>query len=209
MFIKYKNKIKICVISIILLFVNIVLSQNNRTLFAVGTSFIDDSFTSNYMPLNIDEQWQIGKFPSYISFSSTIDRNTNLGFAISNNDYSVGKLVNGSYLTKKKEYLAIDVLFQYKIIDRSYSFSDWSFFEPFINLGIGSTKLGKLDFITLNYGFGFYLWIPKAIGCNCSWNNNDVSDFGFIINTLGKSSIKQNVNGNQIQHSIGVCYRFY
>jgi hypothetical protein len=208
MFIINKNKIKICIVSLILFSVNITLSQNSRTILAIGANFIDDSFTSNYNPLNIDEQWQIGKIPSYISISSTIAKNTNLGFAISTNDYSVGKLVNGSYLTEKMDYLAIDILFQYKIIDRSNNFSDWSFFEPYINLGIGSTKLGNSDFITLNYGFGFYLWIPKAVGCNCSWNNKEVSNFGFIFNTIGKSSFKQNSDGNQIQHSIGICYQF-
>lgn len=208
MFILNKNNIKNFVVSLILLSFNIALSQNNHTILAIGASFIDDSFTSSYKPLNIDEQWQIGKIPSFISVSSTIAKNTNLGFAISTNDYSVGKLVNGSYITEKTDYLAIDILVQYKIIDRSYNFSNWSFFEPFINIGVGSTKLGKSDFITLNYGFGFYLWIPKAVGCNCSWNNNEVSNFGLIINTIGKSSFKQNTDGNQIQHSLGICYRF-
>jgi hypothetical protein len=187
---------------------NLTFCQNNSTILAIGTSVIDDSFTSNYKPLNIDEQWHVGKIPSHLSISSTLLKNVNLGFTISKNNYRVGKLVNGSNLSQEIDYLAFDILLQYKIIDRINNLSSWSFFEPFVNLGVGSTKLGKSEFITINYGFGFYLWIPIDSGCNCSWNKSQVSNFGIIINTIGKSSFKQNIDGNQIQHSLGICYRY-
>jgi hypothetical protein len=171
-------------------------------------NIVEDSFTSTYNPFNISESWNIGKIPSFVSFSSEIIDRTFLEVQISSNEYQKGKFVNGKILQTNNKYFSIDLLAKYKLFDPYDNILNTSLIDPFISLGIGNTRIEKLEFTTLNYGFGMYLWMPKSRYCNCSFDGNTGGNFGFLISTLAKSSLKQDIYGNQIQHVFGLVYRF-
>lgn len=189
-----------------------VYSQSNvlnyQLTVAIGSNVIDDTFTANYNPFNVNEQWNIGKLPSYFSVSSEFSEKTALEIMVSTNAYKKGKLVNGTLLDTKKDYFALDVFFQYKLLGRYSNFINNEILDPFIKIGMGETKIESSSFFTINYGLGAYIWLPAFSNCNCALDGNSSSKIGIIIGTTGKSSFQQKVDGNQIQHAIGVCYRF-
>lgn len=182
-------------------------SQNKSTIIGIGTNIIDDTFTANYKPFNISEQWNIGSTPSYLTISSELIKRTFIVFSISTNEYKKGKLVNGNTIVKNMDYFAIDLLLHYQLLDPNNTTTRWSFFDPFVTLGVGKTKLDATEFKTVNYGFGFYIWIPKSKNCDCSLRSNEIKNWGIIFSTMGKSSFDQKLYGNQIQHAVGLCYK--
>lgn len=127
---------------------------------------------------------------------------------VSTNVYKKGKLVNGKILDIEMDYFALDVFFQYKPIGKYSNLINNKLLDPFIKIGIGKTKIENNSFFTINYGLGTYIWLPAFSNCNCDLNATGTSDLGIIIGTSGKSSLQQKVNGNQVQHVIGLCYRF-
>jgi archaellum component FlaF (FlaF/FlaG flagellin family) len=186
---------------------SILYSQNKSTILGIGSNVIDDTFTANYKPFNISEQWNVGKVPSYLSVSSELINRIYIGFSITTNEYKTGKLVNGTFVLKDKDYFAIDLLANYQLLNPDNTSTRWSFFDPFVTLGLGTTTLDAQEFKTVNYGFGFYIWFPRSRNCNCSINSNERSNWGIIISSIGKSSFEQNIHGNQIQHTVGLCYK--
>lgn len=182
--------------------------SNYQLTVAIGSNVIDDTFTANYNPFNVNEQWNIGKLPSYFSVSSEFSEKTAVEIMVSTNEYKKGKLVNGTLLDTKKNHFSLDVFFQYKLVGRYSNFINKEIFDPFFKIGMGETKIENSSFFTINYGLGAYIWLPAFNNCNCALDGNSSSNIGIIIGTTGKSSFQQKVNGNQIQHAIGVCYRF-
>lgn len=182
--------------------------SNYQLIIAVGSNVVDDTFTANYKPFNMAEQWNIGKFPSYFSLSSELVERKVFEIMISTNVYEKGKLVNGKILENEMDYFALDFFFQYNFIGEDSNFINNKLLDPFIKIGIGETKIESNSFFTINYGLGTYIWIPAFSNCNCALDGISTSDLGIIIGTMGKSSFQQNVNGNQLQHTIGICYRF-
>lgn len=183
--------------------------SQNETMFSLGMNIVDDSFTSTYNPLNTSESWNIGKIPSYFSLSSEIIDRTFLEVQISSNEYQKGKLVNGNILLTNKKYFSVDFLTKFKLLHSDkYTALSSSLFDPFISLGTGYTTIEKIDYYTINYGIGFYFWFPKSKYCNCHFNGNNGGNLGVLFSSLAKSSFKQSLYGNQIQHNFGLVYRF-
>jgi OOP family OmpA-OmpF porin len=177
----------------------------NENIVSLGINVIDDSFTSTYNPINISETWHIGKIPSYFSFSKKVMDRTFLEIQILSNNYKKGKLVDGSILLTEKKYMSIDFFTKYRIF---HSDEDTYSFDPFVALGTGYTSIGKTEHYTINYGLGLYFWFPKSKYCDCSYNRSKRGNLGILISTFGKSSFKQSIYGNQIQHTLGLVYRF-
>jgi OOP family OmpA-OmpF porin len=195
-----KNKSKL----VLLLFCLSSYCQNENMV-SLGINVIDDSFTSTYNPINISETWHIGKIPSYFSFSKKVMDRTFLEIQILSNNYNIGKLVDGSILLTDKKYMSIDLFTKYRIF---HSDEDTYSFDPFVALGTGYTAIEKTEHYTINYGLGLYFWFPKSKYCDCSIYRNKRGNFGILISTFGKSSFKQSLYGNQIQHTLGLVYRF-
>lgn len=191
----------------LLLLVTYINAQNSSTI-SVGINAIDDSFTTSYNPINLTEQWNVGKIPSYIAISSEIVKRLFLECALTTNDYQKGKLVNGKIITANKEYFAIAISAKYKLFDLEDNVFNSALFDPFVSVGIGETKLDSLDFYTLDYGFGFYFWLPRSKYYNWPLHSKTGSNFGILVSSTGKSSFQQSLYGNHIQHTIGMAFRF-
>jgi hypothetical protein len=176
----------------------------NGSYISVGMNVIDDSFTSSYNPFEVYKTWHTGRLPSYFSITNQIGKRVLLELQVTTNTYDKGKLVDGNLLTASKKYFSTDLLAKYMLIS---SDDDSFLFDPFIVTGAGYTTIDTSKFYTINYGVGLYYWFNNSNYCNCNYGNQSGGEFGMLFSSIAKSSIEQDLYGNQIQYNLGLVYR--
>lgn len=183
------------------------LMSQEKIVLTLGGNIIDDSFTSTFNPVASSEQWNSSIKPSYFSLAIEVANRTFIEIASGTNSYKKGKLVDGNILLEDGNYAALDLALKYKLINPSTTSYGHPKIDPFVSVGTGQTKINQEKRLTINYGFGLYIWFAKSKNCNCYSNTSDVSRLGLIFQTQGKSSLNQKKYGNQIQHVFGFVYR--
>ena len=172
-----------------------------------GTNVIDDSFTSNYVPFNFKENWNIVAYPSYFGGELLLNNYLSVGAALTINNYKAGKLVDGKYISREQSYRAVDVYTKFDLSNINYKLGITPHIVPYLIVGIGTTEINSVSRATYNYGIGSYLWFKLFTDdCNCGYSIFD--NLGLFFQTQGKSSFNNAVYGKQIQHSLGIVYRF-
>lgn len=172
----------------------------------MGMNVIDDSFTKKHVLFAAEEKWNITYFPSFLGLEILLNENVSIEGNLSYNKYQKNKLVDGLYSSKEATYTAVDANIKYDLSNLTWRSDFLYFFDPYVFGGTGITTLNNEPRITLNYGFGTYVWFKNFV--NTRSNNEALSHFGIFIQTQGKSSLNQKKYGNQIQHSVGLTYRF-
>lgn len=181
--------------------------SREKIVLGIGGNIIDDSFTSTFNPVASAEQWNTSLQPSHFSLGIEVANRTFIEIASGTNNYKKGKLVDGKILLEDGSYAALDLALKYKLINPTTTSYGHPKIDPFVSLGGGQTKINQVKRLTINYGFGFYIWFAKSKNCKCYSNTSDVSRLGLIFQTQGKSSLNQKKYGNQIQHVFGFVYR--
>jgi hypothetical protein len=172
----------------------------------VGMNIIDDSFTKKHVLIDAEEKWHSTFIPSYFGINMLLTEKTSVEGNISYNKYKKNKLVDGEFLKEEKIYFAIDVNAKYDFSDLTWHSDYLYFLSPYVFGGPGLTTIEDEPRLTMNYGFGTYIWFKDFAFTR--QNNEILSHFGVFIQTQGKSSFKQKIYGNQIQHSFGLAYKF-
>ncbi len=168
-----------------------------------GLSIIDDSFTVSNNPLGVSERWNYGFF---IGVELKLMKNLSAQAVFSRNFYKEGNMVDNRPLEEHLLYEAIDLFGLYSLTE---AFNLREHLEPYLILGFGSTIIDNADRFSINYGFGFRIWMRQ-------WFSRRRSVFmqglGFSAQTLGKSGLGETRDGRsyggQIQHTLGVIYQF-
>lgn len=202
---------KVVILLFLLTSINLTNAQNrskSKDSFVLGTNVIDDSFTLKNMLFNIEEEWNVLPYPSYLAYNRKITDHILFETALTLNHYQKGKLVDGLYLTKEQRYFALDVACKYNLNALNNGNEIIPGIEPFVALGSGITSIDNLPRPTINYGVGLHVWFADLVNCECNRQNNILTDFGLLFQTHGKSSFEQNKYGNQIQHTFGLVYRY-
>lgn len=174
--------------------------------FIVGINIIDDSFTKTHNAFNYDQQWNVAAYPSYFGYNQTISDNISVEGVFTMNKFKANKAIDGLIIPTERTYYAFDLSAKYNLSNIIYNIDILSNFEPFIAIGGGVTSIDNASRPTINYGVGTYIWF--SLYENRSYSDSIFSNLGLIFQTMGKSSIDQQKYGNQIQHSVGIVYRF-
>lgn len=181
---------------------------------AIGINIIDDSFTSTYNPLNLDAL-NANFSPSYFSYERGLNENYFISLNITFNNFDKGKLIDGYINNQNLNHFSIDINNKYYLYnfinDKIFSINEN--IEPYLNIGIGYTNIDNFQqYPFISYGFGTNLWfgIFEDNSCNCKTTNRFFSNFGLFFQVIAKSSLQENItyNGNEIQYSTGLIYRF-
>ncbi|GEM55393.1 hypothetical protein B0A58_13700 [Flavobacterium branchiophilum NBRC 15030 = ATCC 35035] len=178
----------------------------------VGINIVDDSYTKTNKAFNIDEEWNMATYPSYFGFNMHVIDDFSAESVVTFNQYKSGKLVNGKYINKAMEYFAIDVMAKYEFRTFYEPLFEIHNFSPFLVTGLGMSTINNKIYTNLNYGFGFYFWFrDDYTDCNCGSSfglTKFVKNLGIVAQTIGKSNLNGSSEGNHIQHTIGLAYRF-
>ncbi|WP_430969159.1 OmpA family protein [Spongiimicrobium sp. 2-473A-2-J] len=177
-------------------------SQNNtsstrdsivKSAWTVGLGFnaVDDSATPfGRTFLDIKSTWNIVPFPSVLSLGRTFNNGFGLVLIGSYNRYKTGKIVDGAINAAPRNYYAIDGKINY---DLNRLVGETAWFDPYLSVGGGYSKIGTLGRATANAGFGFNIWFTDRWGLN--------------LNTMGKWGLPEG-STKQLQHVAGVVHRF-
>jgi OOP family OmpA-OmpF porin len=159
--------------------------------FGLGYTFIDDSATPFGRDfLAIKETWNALPYPTRMAIGRSFSNGFGVEAAASYNRYKIGKKVDGEINLAERDYYAFDGLLKY---DLNMLFEETSWFDPYVQAGLGYSNIGSLGRATANGGFGFNTWFTDTWGLN--------------FNTMGKWGIGEGIT-KQLQHSAGVVYRF-
>ena len=173
----------------------------------IGTNVIDDSYTSLHQPFRFQDNWNVAYYPSYFGAELLLNNYFSVGTAITVNKYAAGKLIDGKVISKAQNYMAFDVYTKIDASDINWKLNVFPHVAPYFIVGLGVSEINSVSRATMNYGLGTYIWF-KLFTDECECENSLLDNLGVFIQTQGKSSFKPAVYGNQIQHSIGIVYRF-
>lgn len=187
----------------------------SKNAITIGVNIVDDSFSSKYKPFNIEENWNF-KSPIYLGYTRKISKRINIHGMMTLNTYKPGKLVDGVYINDSRKYVALDAMIHYDLSKINENWYPLDGFKPYLILGFGTTSIKSIERIkvneriTVNYGLGLNFWFSsfEDANCNCLNRESIFGNMGVSFQTIGKSSFRQKIFGNQIQHLIGLMYRY-
>jgi hypothetical protein len=205
-------KIRIKYLLLLLLFCTTINAQDrykSKYPFKIllGSNVIDDSYTSQNQPFRFQDNWNVAYYPSHFGAELLLNNFFSIGTALTLNNYKTGKLVDGNIITKDQNYIAFDVYTKIDISDINWKLEILPHFSPYIIAGFGISEINEIQRTTFNYGVGTYFWF-KLFTDECNCHKSILDNLGIFIQTQGKSSFKPEIFGNQIQHAIGIVYRF-
>lgn len=176
-----------------------------------GLNVVDDSFTNNYNPFDVETQWTYGY---YVGLEVKLIDNIYLQGIYATNHYRPGTIVNSEPNRRESEFISYDLYLIYNYGDL-FNFNEK--FEPYLIAGIGRTYI---DFLTsllpdpsasetfrtsYNVGAGFRYWF----GYTENFRFPSFFDrLGVSFQGLGKISENIDLYGKQMQYSVGLMYKF-
>ncbi len=168
-----------------------------------GLSIIDDGFTVSNNPFAFSDRFNYG---FYLGVELRLTEKISAQAMYSRNFYQQGNIVDNRPLEANLIYEAYDLFALYSLTE---TFNLRGHLEPYLIAGFGSTIIDNTDRFTVNYGFGFRIWMRQ-------WFSRRKSIFmqglGFTAQSLGKSGLGETRDGRsyggQIQHTIGAIYQF-
>lgn len=200
------EKIKFFFISLIILAVNALYSQDNKNKWIVGTSthVIDNAINHLFFKEHMNiEVWD----------KSFLSQRAFVGYSILEN-FSINLNMTISYINDKKNYwsdIENEYLTKLGLTSRFYPFTH-KIFDPYIKIGFHQTKFNinkkvlTLDYLRkfrnynkvfsqIEYGYGFNIWFVKKLGLffESSYNiffGSDAESHDFY------------------QHNFGIVYKF-
>lgn len=156
-----------------------------------GYNIVDDSATPFGRDfLDIKDTWHMVSYPATLSIGRTFKSGLTFEAIGSYNRYKTGKIVDGAVNTSPRNYYALDGKLNY---DLNKLVGETAWFDPYISVGTGYSRIGGVGRATANAGFGFNTWF------NDRW--------GLSFNTVGKWGIKEG-STKQLQHIASVVHRF-
>lgn len=159
-------------------------------LLGAGFNFVDESGLQAIQPFNANDNWSFVPYPSRFSIGYVLTNGIFFQSVASINTYKEGVIVDEVPLQTELNYFAIDGLV-------GYSFKNMidpeGWFDPFVQTGLGSKRLGEVSELTLNLGGGFNFWLNERFAVN--------------LITLGKWGLDSEEKSFHTQHGIGVVFK--
>ncbi len=174
-------------------YVNQVVNNSSKWFVSFGVNFLDvrvpndfKGFFKDYFNGDIEDVNAYG-FP----FRATVERKLNDAFGVQLG-FSMGEFKKGfnNALYTDKKYWAVDLKGTY---DVNNLIGETAWFDPFINLGIGYSKLADQSDFKVNAGYGANFWLFENIGIKAE------SSYNHHFQPTGTDFF---------QHSAGLVYRF-
>lgn len=159
-------------------------------IFGLGFNIVDDSGDMFNEVLDIKDSWNMVPYPSRISIGKYFKNGLGVEVIASYNRYKKGKEVDGMVINESFDYYAFDSRLSY---DLNKIIGETGWFDPYVGVGIGYSNINSVSRGTYNGVLGFRAWFSDKLGLDA--------------NTTGKWTMKSGLT-NQIQHAIGVVYRF-
>lgn len=180
---------------------------------SVGISMVDDSYVKTFNPIRLNNQWNIGGFPTAFKLGVDYRKQWIFEGSYSINTLKEGKLVNGKILKTNRDYKSYELQAKYYFGVDKYPIKLLEHINPFIAAGYGTTDIDNVPRNNIVYGFGTYIWLFNRKDCDCSYLKKRSKDLniGLLLQTVGKSppsTTKQSIYGNQIEHSASIVVKF-
>ncbi len=177
-------------------YVNHKVNESSKWLISFGVNFLDvrtpndfKGFFKDYFNGYIEDVNAYG-FP----FRATVERKLNDAFGVQLG-FSMGDLKKGfgyekTHAVANEKYWAVDLKGTY---DVNNLIGETAWFDPFINLGIGYSKLADKSDFKVNAGYGANFWLFENVGIKAE------SSYNHHFQPTGTDFF---------QHSAGLVYRF-
>jgi len=160
-----------------------------------GWSLVDND-GKTFQFFDFIKGWSAVAYPSYVSVDRYIKYGLSAELTLSFNQYSGGKTVNA---TKNAGFMFMtDLALKYSIYEYLYKKASW--FDPYLGVGMSFTYNSATSpnaYPTFNVPFGTNFIFRKGWGIRLQAN----AKFGLVPNFY-------RTNGNYMQYTAGVIYRF-
>jgi len=156
----------------------------------------NDYYGNPYKKLfNAGPRWNLRPYPTRISVEKSLQHTFSIETVFNFNQYKPSKIINNE-VGKSGLFLSLDVNLKN---DFNQMLKTEGWFNPYVVYGLGGTfrtvrslPIGG----NLNIGFGFNIWLTKAVGVNFQ----SVAKYG-VSTRFPKSS------SNYLQHSTGIVIK--